>query len=427
MPRLGRNTAEYWKLPHLPKYSKAGVVRAVEPGETLRRARTVMHQVGITQVAQNPNMEGTGIPSLTGIRPRGEEPGMSEYNGKGMTDEEAEVSVLMEALEHHAGSFCDYETIVGAYRELSRNYSCVPPTDVIVPPLSDFSEDLEIEWVCGYDLLNQRETLVPLNAVICPYSPRRGPHLFYASTNGLAAGNTLAEALCHGICEVLERDAQAIAAARAHLRPLVRSLAGLETKKEGDPIPTQRIRTEGLPKDAAALMENLNAAGFQIYLRHLRSPAGIAAIDCILVEPGKDGGVNAYSGSSAYPDARVALIHAMSEAIQSQTTCVQGSGEGLPQVRRKASREIDDLLNVGEWVSFHELPSFEHDSIDEDVQLLLDNLPRCGLPQLVVFDMTRPEIGIPVVRVVIPKSETWHVFHLLAGRGIFGPRIAREL
>lgn len=78
-------------------------------------------------------------------------------------------------------------------------------------------------------------------------------------------------------------------------------------------------------------------------------------------------------------------------------------------------------------VSFNDLPTSEHEYIDEDVELLLRRLPEYGISQVVAFDMTRPEVGIPVVRVVIPRAETWTVFHLHTGRGTFGPRISQEL
>jgi hypothetical protein len=37
------------------------------------------------------------------------------------------------------------------------------------------------------------------------------------------------------------------------------------------------------------------------------------------------------------------------------------------------------------------------------------------------------EMGVPVVRVVVPNAESWTVFHMHTGRGVFGGRIARLL
>jgi YcaO-like protein with predicted kinase domain len=420
-----RNTAEYWKLTRLPKYSSTGVVRSIEPRETIRRARNVMQQAGITRIAEVTGLDRVGIPNFISVRPRDLDPGISYYNGKGTTRDDAQAGALMEAIERHAGEFCDYTVVAGSYDELRDRYECVRPNEIIVPAVVEFSGDLILEWVCGYDVLRGRETLVPLNAVICPYRPRRGSTLFYASTNGLASGNTRIEALCHAICEVIERDAQAICGARAQIRPLVRGLLGVET-----PIDHQnsRIRLDSLPARAEVLIERLKRAGLSVYLRNLTSTAGIPAIDCTIVEHKNDGAGDAYGGCGAHPDARVALLRAITEAAQSRITCIQGGREDLPQImRHKTFREIDDLFSSGDWISFRELPTFEHACIDQDVELLVSRLPEYGLDQLVAFDMTRPDVGIPVVRVVVPKAETWPVFHLHTGRGTFGPRIAQDL
>jgi ribosomal protein S12 methylthiotransferase accessory factor YcaO len=96
-------------------------------------------------------------------------------------------------------------------------------------------------------------------------------------------------------------------------------------------------------------------------------------------------------------------------------------------MRHKTLQPREDLSTAGPSISFSTLPSYEHEYIDQDVALLLRRLPDFGISQLVAFDMTRPDVGIPVVRVVIPRAETWTVFHLHTGRGTFGPRIAQEL
>ena len=44
------NTKEYWLTGRLAKYSTKGVVRCVEPRETVRRASAVLSQAGVTTV-----------------------------------------------------------------------------------------------------------------------------------------------------------------------------------------------------------------------------------------------------------------------------------------------------------------------------------------------------------------------------------------
>jgi ribosomal protein S12 methylthiotransferase accessory factor YcaO len=69
----------------------------------------------------------------------------------------------------------------------------------------------------------------------------------------------------------------------------------------------------------------------------------------------------------------------------------------------------------------------ENAYIDDDVRLMLQGLRRSGLSQVIAFDMTHPEVGLPVVRVIVPRAETWSAFHVHTGRGHLGPRVSEEL
>ena len=60
-----------------------------------------------------------------------------------------------------------------------------------------------MEWALGFDLVASRPAYVPIEGVLAS-SPR-----MMSSSNGLASGNTVEEALCHALCEVIERDARA--------------------------------------------------------------------------------------------------------------------------------------------------------------------------------------------------------------------------
>lgn len=422
-----RNSRHHWRCERLPKYSPKGVVRCVEPRETIRRATAMLDRVGVTAVSDVTNLDQVGIPNYMTVRPRDLDPGISYYNGKGTTRADAHAGALMEAIERHAGESCSYPIVVGSYDRLKHSHRCVDPRTIIVPMTRTYSDDLDLEWVCGYDLLNDCETLVPLNAVVCPYRPAGGSTLYYASTNGLASGNTLVEALCHAICEIIERDAEALMMARLQIRPAARAVLGRDTDGDARAMPCQ-IALDGLPRRAAPLISKLHQAGLRVFLRDLTSTAGIATIDCTVVERGNGGVDTAYGGCGSHPDARVALLRAITEAAQSRITMIQGGREDLPEVlRQNPAVRVEDLFDGAGTIAFGDVPTIDHQYIDEDVELMLARLPNDGLTQLVAFDLTHPDVNIPVVRVVVPLAETWTVFHLHTGRGTFGPRIGREL
>ena len=70
-----------------------------------------------------------------------------------------------------------------------------------------------IDFLTGFDLLNNEEVFVPAGLAYYRYFPKHpAVSVFQCShTNGLASGNVLEEAICHALCEVIERDAVSIA------------------------------------------------------------------------------------------------------------------------------------------------------------------------------------------------------------------------
>ena len=88
------------------------------------------------------------------------------------------------------------------------------PDEVVEPVIPSFNDKNSVlDFVIGFDLLNNEEVLVPAQLVFSKYSTRGRVHYAfpYSHTNGLASGNVMEEAICHALCEVIERDAASIA------------------------------------------------------------------------------------------------------------------------------------------------------------------------------------------------------------------------
>jgi ribosomal protein S12 methylthiotransferase accessory factor len=364
------------------------------------------------------------------VRPVDSEQGITYYNGKGTDKLSAKAGAMMEAIERYSGERCHHPVTFGSFCKIRRKGPAVDPTQVIVPPIRKFNRRTFLEWVQGFDLLQEVPTYVPMNSVLCPYFPESVAPIYYASTNGLASGNTLEEALCHALCEVIERDAMAISCASIELAPAVQSLLqhiGAEHSLSHNrtfPLLSHR----GLPRRAALLMKKFKRAGLTVYLRNISCTADLATIDCTIVEPRGGDAPAVHGGCGTHPDARVALIRALTEAAQSRVACIQGGREDLPEViQPRRLFDASELFGQGEEIPFHAVPSVENRAVDDDVRLILQNLKREGFTQIVAVDMSAPGVGIPVVRVVVPRMEAWTVFHLHTERGYFGTRIAEEL
>lgn len=399
----------------------------------MRRVSGLMSKIGITRIADVTHLDRVGIPNFMTVRPRDPGPGISYYNGKGSTRDAAKAGAMMEAIERFCGEQCDSQVFYCSYQQIKKRGPSVNPADIIVPRIRDHHPNDPLEWVEGFELISREPIFVPLNSVICPYEPKRNCALYYGSTNGLASGNTLEEALCHALCEVIERDALAISCSSLELAPAVHQiLARLgQTPNRSTRAPLARfplIESDSLPDSAGRLARKLRSAGLKIYLRDITCTAGIPTVDCTIVESLSDGRHLVHGGCGTYPDARVALSRALTEAAQSRIACIQGGREDLAEILMPPiDFDPEETYGKGERRPYSSINSFEYGNVDDDVRFLVNRLKTAGFTQIAAVNLTRPKIGVPVVRVIVPKAETWTVFHLHTGRGVFGTRVANSL
>src|SRR5919112_2599010 len=426
-------TMSAWRLRPSPKYASFGVVRTVPPEETIRRVTPLMPVIGVTRVADVTRLDRVGIPNYVAVRPRDVGDGITYYNGKGTTRIAAKAGAMMEAIERYSGERCDLEVFRGTYKAVRRRGPALDPEELIAPRFREYTDATRLEWVEGFDLNSQRPTYVPLNSVVQPYESADFPPLYYASTNGLASGNTIEEALCHALCEVIERDTESISSTILDLAPAVTSMlsrigAESASRPEGEDTRSPLIDPASLPPKAKQLARKMRAAGLRVYLRDITHTGGVPTLECTVVEDQLDGRHLAHGGCGTHPDARVALMRALTEAAQSRVGCIQGGREDLPEImKRRVSFNPDAVFGAGVVRPFSSIRTFEHGRVDEDVRFLLGRLKAAGLDRVVAVDLTRPELGVPVVKVVVPKAESWSIFQSHVDRGMFGPRVTRIL
>ena len=187
-----------------PKRHRDGTHRASAPAATIARARRAMKPLGITRLANLTGLDTIGIPVWSAIRPNGRS--LSVSQGKGLTDEHAQASALMESIETwHAENVAlpRRRGTVAAMRTRARVVDVRGLARVAPLP-----RDRVHEWVEGWDLVAGEPIWVPLEAVTLDTVFARPP-VFDVSSNGLASGNHVLEAIVHGLTEVIERDAEA--------------------------------------------------------------------------------------------------------------------------------------------------------------------------------------------------------------------------
>ncbi|TDA35300.1 YcaO-related McrA-glycine thioamidation protein, partial [Candidatus Nezhaarchaeota archaeon WYZ-LMO7] len=334
------------------------------------------------------------------VRPRAAEGAVSVYSGKGITDTLAKISAIMEAIERYSAEVSPQDESVmvkGSYRELSSKYSVLDPTTLILPNLSSYDRSSILRWIRGHDLVQREDVLVPVSAVFHPYSPKDDLHLFRTSTNGLASGNTIEEAVLHGLMEVIERDAWSIA----------------ELSRNGGKI----IETPMKYKLVRELMEKFEKASIEVYLRDITSDIGIPTIaavsdDTLLRDPAL-----LTIGFGTHLDPEIAAIRALLEVAQSRLVQIQGAREDTHRASLMRMMGYDRIKRINkhwfsksdEIVKLSELPYLAKDDILDEILFVIDVLRRRGFDRVVVVNLTRPEVSIPTVKVVVPGLEVYAI------------------
>jgi len=140
-------------------------------------------------------------------------------SGKGMDLRRARDLALGEALERYSSLTWPAPGARQARREDLPGASLDPRELVLFAdhqydtlPFARYTEDSVLEWVTARSLVNGEPVWVPrLAAHLGHEVSHHSGYLFPATSNGFAAGATLADAVCGGLLEVVERDAFLIA------------------------------------------------------------------------------------------------------------------------------------------------------------------------------------------------------------------------
>lgn len=379
------------------KTFRLGTHRTIAPAETLSRLRPHARAMGITRIGNVTGLDYLGIPVAIAVRPNSRSVVVSA--GKGVSVEQAMASALMEAAEAFHG-----EELASRYRhanwqELAREADVADPMRLngTGTPLD---AKAAIPWIEGFDLLRNSPCWVPAEIVHtdCTFPGLPGSGYFLMGSNGLASGNHMLEALIAGICEVIERDAVALWHARA-----LRARAGmrLELATVDDPV-------------CCKLLDTYAAAGIAPRIWNVTSNIAVAAFLCDIpaLPESPVPGMRRARGAGCHPDRGVALARALMEAAQSRLNLIAGVRDDITRadyVQSDAGRLGAALLDVAlvdvPLCPFASAPDFAGDDLASDLRALLARLRAAGAEQVVAVDLTRPDLGIPVVRVVIPGVE----------------------
>jgi putative methanogenesis marker protein 1 len=381
-----------------------GTQRVFTEEETLQRVQPLLKDIGVTRIANITDLDRIGIPVFSSIRPSAAEGAISVYSGKGANEAQARISAIMESFERclaeRSGINKDVQEGIASQEFIetpeivSGSYNLIEPHSLLLSEKPMPSS--RVEWTTAWDLLKKEDVLIPTNAVYHPYgAPGMSVKLFRTNTNGLAAGNTIEEAIFHGLLEVLERDALSIAE--------FNRFPGKEIVLTADDGGNYRL----------AQMCKENGIDIKLWLlfHDTGVPTVVAAMDDVRL---KDPAL-LVMGAGSHLDPSIAVRRAITEAAQSRVVQIHGAREDTE--REKFVRDIgyDRIKRMnrywyeeGEKVNLCDIKDMSTDRPSTNIALLLEKIGNVA-EHAVVVDLSRKSIDVPVVRVVIPTFELYTI------------------
>jgi len=124
-------------------------------------------------------------------------------------------------------------------------------------------------------------------------------------------------------------------------------------------------------------------------------------------------------GFGTHPDARIALGRAITEVSQTRAGNIQGARDDLEKVKYEDGFDECRCWQFSQSknrIKFSDVKTYLHRDILGDIKLILGGLKRAGLKRALIVDLSVPEIGIPVVRAIVPGLENFSLIPTVMGR-----------
>jgi ribosomal protein S12 methylthiotransferase accessory factor len=373
-----------------------GTHRCAAPEDTLARAKPHFHVAGITRLADISGLDDIGLTTIVAQRPNA--PTLANASGKGFSLVAAQVSAVMEALEIAHAEAIVLPILEGSYDQLSRTHNLLALESLSLTNRAIFRTDQPDAWISGWDLLGQRAVVVPFDTVSMLRNPRRVPVMnqpFQTGSNGLASGNELLEAVAAGLYEVIERDA--LACQQAAFKHGLDTVRNVDTSTISDPF-------------AHDLLQRLDRHNVDVLVWDYTCDTNVPVFKAAIFDR-HDQHRGIFGGYGCHLDPGIAVTRALTEAAQSRAIYIAGSRDDMFRHDARRMRLEDSTIGRehlrahGALVPMASRPSEACATFEEDVAVLLDRVVAAGITQVIVVDLTRPDVGIPVVRVIAPGLE----------------------
>ncbi|MEX2692805.1 YcaO-like family protein [Rhizobium mongolense] len=361
------------------------------PSETLTRVAPFLVDFGVTRVARHTGLDRVGIPVWCAYSPNARSIVVAQ--GKGLSDDDAKVSAVMEALERAVAGNPSVDTVQTSARRLQESGYRVEKLNCLIGRhKNDIGDDEEIEWALGRELLSGTEIYIPFEAAILD---RTRDCRFWMSSDGLASGNTLEEAMLHGILERIERDAYVL------------WQIGNDRDRHSRCIDPRGLKDPALDQ----LIEKIETAGLVLRLFDMMSDIAVPCFTAILGprdihDDANVRFVEVTAGSGAHPSPVRAAIRAVTEAAQSRLTYISGARDDilpetflapLPLQTRTAFQAVPAMPATI-------APTYPP-SLSQHLDYTLSALREKQIDRIIALALSDPALPFSVAKIFIPALE----------------------
>ncbi len=341
----------------------------------------------------------------------------SQSAGKGSTAEQSKASALCEAVERYSGA-CHGDEIQNrrCFDDFSRQgeAAAIHPNavqlfsetqfdqaDEISSRGDDFGEvpprfrtDRNLHWTPVWSLSQHRHRYLPTALLYFMTPEQRGREAgLRADSNGCAAGNTLEEAILQGFFELVERDALALWWYNRLRKPAV------DMDSFGDEY-------------LSSAAEYYHRRQREMWVLDLTADFAIPVFVAVSHRADQVA-ENIIIGAGAHIDPAIAALRAVCEMNQALVLMPRPGTE-------QTSCRIDDLSCLQWWkqakikdhrylaparqcqpadYSHYAVPAAE--DLRDEVEWCRKQVESKGM-EFLALDQTRPDVGMPVVRVIVP-------------------------
>lgn len=373
--------------------------RVRPPELTWNAIRPRLREFGITRVGEVTGLDRIGLPVWIAVRPNART--LSVSQGKGLDDIAAKVSAAMEALELAHAEQPELELKYATASEIASTGKLVDLSALPGMRHSVFGRRTAVAWTRAVAWKTEDSVWVPFEMVNADASVQRmdGAGSFLHTTNGLASGNVVEEAILHGLCELIERDALALWGFAGSARQAA-----------------SRIELASIDVSVAAdVIQKLRSTEIEPIVWDATSDVGVATIRVALYDETSDPETRPLPvsvGAGCHLDRTIALCRALTEAAQSRLTAIAGSRDDLGRQRYRETQSANALNafrayahgNTGQK-PFNAIPSTTTESVAEALDLVVSRLAQAGLAQILTVDLSKSGMPVSVVRTIVPGLE----------------------